>query len=164
MAIYTDFFLASTEELQEACPLRVPASGDPPWRPSKPFSDEALAADFPTVAECEALKEFVYYEQKNLLPDRLEELHLMLGGDESQIWAVLHRPPLMVPGQNPFGDIFQLPSDFVRGLAELPQDRVAAIAEEWLGDKKTKGAVNSLRKMARKAIEQAKNMYLLVLV
>ncbi len=165
MAVYTDFFLASADELQKACPLRVPTcSLQPPWRPARPFSNEAKAAEFPTNEECEAIKRFVYYERKGLLPHILEELHLLLGGQEDQFTAEFGKPPLMVPGDNPFGGICQLPSEFVHLLAGIPQNRMASIAEEWLDTKQAKSTVAFLQKMAKAAVDQNQNMYLVIIV
>jgi hypothetical protein len=160
MAIYTDFFLASPLELQNALPLRVPPTVGPPWEPSKPFSRQALAAEFPTDEEAEALKMFEMLPQKNLTPDLLEELHLSLGGDEDKFSAAFGRPPFMVPGEDPFGGIFQLPAEFVHALADLPRRRLEGVAKEWLGDKKAKPALVGLWTLAKKAISENKNMYL----
>jgi hypothetical protein len=163
MSVLTDLFVASDEELQSACPLRVPPSAGPPWRPSRPFPEAAARAEFPTLEECDLLKKFPYDSTNNLLPDLLEQLHLLLGGDETKFNATFDRPPLMVPGDNPFGDIFQLPPELVSALAKLPKERSASVAEEWLGDKKAKRTVDALRKLASKANYEGKNMYLLMI-
>jgi hypothetical protein len=173
MAIYTDFFLATQSELQQAMPLRVPPkdktekdASTPAWQwePMNPYSPEALAMEFPTEKESKAVEEFDVISLKNVTPDILEQLHQILGGEADEFNEAISRPPLMAPGEYPYGGLFQVPPPFVTILAELPEKRLAATTEEWLGDKKAKPALVALRKMAKTAIELEKKMYLWMVV
>ena len=164
MAIHTDFFLASQDELQVALPLRLLPSAGPPWRSRKRFTKAALSADFPTIEECEAIKQFESYPQKNLLPDCFEELNFVLGGDGDEFTAALYKPPLMVPGDDPFAGLFQFPQEFVRALAAIPDGKIPSIAEEWLGHKKASATLGRLCKMSRAAIDANKNLYLWMVI
>jgi hypothetical protein len=105
------------------------------------------------------------FPHKNILPHILEELHIVLGCDEGRWNATMDRPPLLAPGTDPFGGVYQLPPEFVHALAKVPQGELARISEEWVGDNRTaRTFLVGLRKLSISAVRKGKGMYLLIVV
>jgi len=185
VAIYTDFFVASEDELQAAFPFRFPVAKRPKsrrvrnpftgqdqavkeWGPAQPFPELPEGITYPSEVEAKAVRRFPLVQWKGVDQIKLATLQALVGGGEVQsLIRELCRPALVAPGDEN-STLFRLPPAWIEAVAGIK--KVAPVAKKWAATEelqldhwKTKDAaevIESLRELARRAVAESKGMFL----
>lgn len=111
----------------------------------------------PTITCAEDLAESVVLDGHNLAPEILADLDFIITGETDR------EPTWLSEADAPVG-VFQLPDEFVTALAELPDERLAFVSDEW-GMAAIRGDATYLvqvRQIAREAIAHDEGLYIAV--
>jgi hypothetical protein len=187
MAIYTDFFVASEEELRATFPRRVPVAERPveresrnpftgeswkvkEWVPAEPFPELRGGTTYPRPSGVEAVRRLPLAQWKKVDQVKLATLQQFLAGGEFQpTIEALFRPALVAPGDED-SKLFRLPREWVEAVAGI--DAVGPLAEAWAATEECRldnwsvedaaEVIVSLRDLARRALAESKGMFLWV--
>jgi hypothetical protein len=187
VAIYTDFFVASEEELRSAFPHRFPVAkrpktrkathpitGEPlavkEWGPAEPFPELPKAVRYPSKAEAKAVSRLPHAQFKSIDQLKLATLQAILtGGDALGLMEGLCHPALMAPGDENSG-LFRLPKSWVEAVAGI--EKAGPVAKTWAATDECQAdnltardaaeVVEALRDLAEMSLAEAKGMFLWV--
>jgi hypothetical protein len=187
MAVYTDFFVASEEELRRAFPHRFPVAKRPKtrkvrnpftgqmqsvkeWGPAKPFPALPKGITFPNKEEAKAVRKFPLVQFKGIDPVKLATLWTIIdGGELESIIEELCRPALVAPGDD-CSILLLLPQAWIRAVAEI--EKLGPVAKKWAtteecrldnwNAKDASEVIAALQKLAEYALTESKNMFLWV--
>jgi hypothetical protein len=187
VAIYTDFFIASEEELRAAFPNRFAVANVPTlrearnpftgqtrmieeWGPAQPLPRVSAGITYPSEAEMQAVSQLPIVRFKGVDIVKLAALQsITSGGDlQSQIGA-LCCPALVAPGDEN-SPLFRLPRPWIEAVAGI--ENVDTVATKWASTeecqldrwnaKNAAQAIEALRTLARRSKGESKGMFLWV--
>jgi hypothetical protein len=187
MAVYTDFFIASDDELKAAFPNRFPVADNPVieevmiqstgekrlirvWQSAQPFPEIDPTVTYPSKEEAIAVQRLPLVQFKNVDPVKLAMLQqILVGGEFDELIEGLLRPALIAPGDDN-SMLYCLPSTLVDALAVIDDQQV--VAQHWceteelvLDGWSTEDAseiIGALHDFAKEAKTAGKNLYLWV--
>lgn len=185
MAIYTDFFIATEEELLAAFPLRYPSAKRPKarkgknpltgkavtvmeWGPAKPFPPTPDEVTYPNRDEWEAVAHLPLVQMKSVDPYTLSLLWEILGGGDSDaLLDDILRPALVAP-EAYSSMLYRLPQAFIEAVAGI--EKVAPVVKAWVATEELKfdkwkvadarAVIEQLQELAKRAIAESKGMFL----
>lgn len=186
MAIYTDFFIATEEELLAAFPFRYPVAKRPKrrktknpftgeavtvetWEPAKPYPPQPPDTIYPSREELLAVQKLPCVQFKGADPVKLASLWSILGGGETLELVNEFRPALLAPNaESSF--LNRLPLAWCTAIAGI--EAVAPIARLWATTDELKfdrwkltdarEVIKALQELAIRAIAESKGMFLWV--
>jgi hypothetical protein len=187
VAIYTDFFVTSEDELRAAFPYRFPVAKRPKthrgrnpftgqvqvvkeWGPAEPFPELPEGVTYPSKAEVKAVHRFPLAQFKGVDQVKLATLQALVSGGELQSHIEeLCRPALVAPGKET-SFLYRLPLAWVEAIAGIK--KVAPLAKDWAATeecqldnwtaKDASEVIGSLRELAKRAVAESKGMFLWV--